>query len=189
MNLPAIGDSAPQRGQGPIEIALFSYVQCQECKDVTKGVSDFVQKNPKYYKLSYVFNFPANNNEERRVAEAALCIKKQNDDFFWKLPEQLVKDEKIALEESINNAAKGVGSNYEEFRSCFLAREFKDAVEAHIQGTKELGFFRSPVVVMDGFVYETPTAEDLIDRARDLKAEKGLGFNFFYNLKKKLFGS
>jgi protein-disulfide isomerase len=189
MTLPAVGEAAPHKGSGPIEVTLFSYVQCEECKDVTKTLSEFVDDNSKYFKLNYIFNFPGNNNEERMVAEAAMCLKKQNEDFFWKFPENLKKDGATPLEDNINNAAKAVGAKFDDFRTCFLAREFREAVEAHVQGTQTLGFFRSPVVVLDGTVYESPSAEGIVEKARDLKAQKGLGFNLFYNIKKALFGS
>jgi len=188
IDLPPVGEAAPHKGQGPIEITLFSYLQCQDCKSLTKTMSDFVENNPKYYKLNYVFNFQESNNEERMVSEAGMCLRKQNENYFWIFSQVLVKSD-AGIEEAVNNAAKATGADFEAFRACFLAREFKDAVNSHVLGTKTLGFHRSPVVVIEGSVYEVPDATALMDKAQELKAEKGLGFNLFYKIKKALFGS
>lgn len=184
MDLPKVGDLAPHKGDGPIEIALFSYLQCEECKTVTQALSELADNYPKYYRVSYVFNFSDSNNEERMVAEAAMCVGKQSEKFFWSFPQNLKKTENTSLEENINATVKSMGADYDGFRTCFLAREFKDSVENHLQSTKKLGFYKTPVIVMDGLVLETPNPQNLMDKALEVKAEKGLGFNLFYKLKK-----
>lgn len=184
IDLPSVGDAAPHKGTGPIEIALFSYLQCENCKSVTQALSELAESNPKYFRVSYVFNFAENNNEERMVAEAAMCLSKQKDQFFWDFPQALKKSENTSLEENINAAVKSMGADFDGFRTCFLNREYKDKVETHLQSTKNLGFYKTPVVVMDGVVLETPIAGDLVEKAMEMKAEKGLGFNFIYKIKK-----
>lgn len=190
MTVPELEKIAPVIGSGPINITLLSQFQCKECRQVEQSLVDLAEDQPKYFKLNYVFNFTEGHPEERMIAEAALCLRKQKEDYFWQFPQFLAKTEGSALEEDINSTAKSLGANFEEFRGCFLAREFKDIVEGHAQKSKEMGFYRSPVVVLDGRVYETPvdSAQVLLD-ARELRAEKGLGFNLFYNLKKLIKGS
>ncbi|MBY0315424.1 MAG: thioredoxin domain-containing protein [Bdellovibrionales bacterium] len=184
IELPKVGDAAPHKGTGPIEIALFSYPQCEDCKDITRTLSDLADTYPKYYRVSYVFNFADNNNEERMVAEASMCLGKQDEKYFWSFPNSLKKLENTSLEENINETVKSLGANFDAFRTCFLAREFKDQVEMHLQSTKSLGFYKTPVVVMDGMVMETPNSDQFMEKALELKAEKGLGFNLIYKLKK-----
>ncbi len=178
-------EMVPSKGQGPIEVLIFSNTQCEACKALSQSISAFVDDNPKYFALKYIFNFPDSNNEERMLAEASLCVRKQSEAFFWQFPSMLKQGE-ASIEESINNAARATGADFEQFRTCFLAREFKTAVDAHLEGTKTLGFHKPPVAVLNGMVYENPNAELLIDQALSLKAEKGLGFNLLYKLKKML---
>ncbi len=188
LSLGEVDSRAPHYGQGPISIMILSRWDCNECQPISAEMTKFVASYSKYFKMSYLFNFPTNSNEERMISEASLCLKKQNDEFFWKFAGQFDSKANENLEESINMAAKATGADFEGFRSCFLAREFKDDVEMHLTSTQNLGFYRNPVVVIDGRVHETPNTQELIAQALDLKAEKGLGFNFFYNFKKMLFG-
>lgn len=183
LSLPAVDSAAPQVGEGPITVLFFSRWDCDNCKSIGSSISDFVESHHKYFKMSYLFNFPPNSNEERMVAEASLCVKKQNADFFWKFVGIFDPKSNENLEEAVNQAAKTSGADFEQFRACFLAREFKDQVEAHLQATKDFGFYRNPVVVLDGKVMETPQTDEFVDSALALKAEKGLGFNLFYNIK------
>lgn len=133
--------------------------------------------------MSYLFNFPPNSNEERMVAEASFCLKKQNPNYFWKFLSNFDPKSNANLEEAVNDSVKASGGDFEAFRTCFLAREFKDQVEAQLQATQGFGFYRSPVVVLDGKVMEVPSSEDFVEKALALKAEKGLGFNLFYKIK------
>jgi protein-disulfide isomerase len=176
-------EMVPSKGSGPIEIVLFSSTQCESCKTLSQSMSDFVPADSKYFILKYVFNFPDSNTDERMLAEAGLCLRKQSDAFFWQFP-SLFKAGEASIEESINNAARATGADFEKFRSCFLAREFKPAIDAHLEGTKTLGFHKPPVAVVNGIVYEHPDAEVLKDQALSAKADKGLGFNLLYKLKK-----
>ncbi len=176
-------DMVPHKGNGPIEIVLFSNIQCEACKSLTQAMSGFVAEDSKYFLLKYVFNFPDSNNDERMWAEAALCVRKQSEKLFWQFPSFALKSEG-SIEEAINNAVRSTGADFEAYRTCFLAREFKTAIDAHLEGTKTLGFHKPPVVVVDGTVFESPDVEELMDKALSVKAEKGLGFNLLYNLKK-----
>jgi protein-disulfide isomerase len=180
-------EMVPSIGNGPIEILLFTNTQCESCQGLLQTMSSFAQNNAKYFVVKYIFNFPDSNSEERMLAEASLCLRKQNDAFFWQFPSLFTKGE-TPIEESINNAARNSGADFEKFRSCFLAREFKAVVDAHLEGTKTLGFHKPPVAVVNGLVHEKPDAQALIEQALDVKAEKGLGFNFFYKLKKMFAG-
>jgi protein-disulfide isomerase len=181
-------DMVPSIGTGPIEILLFTNTQCESCQELVQTMSSFAANNGKYFVVKYVFNFPDGNGDERMLAEASLCLRKQNDSYFWQFPSIFTKGE-TPIEEAINNAARNSGADYEKFRSCFLAREFKDTVEAHLAGTKTLGFHRPPVAVVNGLVHEKPVAHELIDEALGIKAEKGLGFNLIYKLKKMFAGN
>ncbi|MCC6137936.1 MAG: thioredoxin domain-containing protein [Bdellovibrionaceae bacterium] len=183
VSVPTVNDSAPHLGEGPISELFFSRWDCENCKAVGSAVSGFVDSHAKHFKMSYLFNFPPNSNEERMVAEASLCLKKQSETHFWKFLSAFDPKSNDNLEEAVNLAVKSSGGNFEAFRTCFLAREFKDQVEAHLQATKDFGFYRSPVVVLDGKVMEVPTSDDFVESALALKAEKGLGFNFFYKIK------
>ncbi len=180
-------EMVPSIGNGPIEILLFTNTQCESCQDLLQSMSTFAQNNAKYFVVKYIFNFPDSNSDERMLAEASLCLRKQNDAFFWQFPSLFTKGE-TPIEESINNAARNSGADFEKFRSCFLAREFKTTVDAHLEGTKTLGFHKPPVAVVNGLVHEKPEAQTLIDQAFDVKAEKGLGFNLLYKLKKMFAG-
>ncbi len=183
LSVPDVDSSAPQVGEGPISVLFFSRWDCDNCKSIGTSISEFVDSHHKYFKMSYVFNFPPNSNEERMVAEASMCVKKQDSDFFWKFVGAFDAKSNENLEEAVNQAAKSSGADFEQFRSCFLAREFKDQVESHLQATKDFGFYRNPVVVLDGKVMEVPQKDEFVDSALALKAEKGLGFNLFYNIK------
>lgn len=183
VSIPNVDNSAPQVGEGPISVLFFSRWDCDNCKSIGSSISDFVDSHGKYFKMSYLFNFPPNSNEERMVAEASLCVKKQNPEFFWKFASVFDPKSNEVLEEAVNQGVRSSGADFEAFRTCFLAREFKDQVEAHLQATKDFGFYRSPVVVLDGKVMEMPKSEQFVDEALALKAEKGLGFNFFYHIK------
>jgi protein-disulfide isomerase len=186
--MPEMASSVPQAGQGPINVFIFTRWNCETCGDTLKGLTQFVSSYQKYFKLSFLFNFPANSGEERMTAEAALCLKKQSDDLFWKFLENFDVKSQPTVEESINTAAKSAGADFESFRTCFLAREFKEQVDQQIQATQSFGFYRTPVVVLDGKVLENPSMDEFVNQALDLKAEKGLGFNLFYKLK-KMFGN
>jgi len=190
MPTPKVDAFAPSKGTGPIDITVLTQFNCKECRDVEQKMYEVVADHPKAYHLNFVFNIPDNNPEERMIAEAALCMKKQKDEYFWNFLTALSKSKGGALEEDLNNTAKSMGAKFEDFRSCFLAREFKDAVESHVQQAKAMGFYRSPVVLIDGRVYEPPvSAQALVEDAQELKAEKGLGFNLFYKIKKMFKGT
>lgn len=184
VSVPDVDKNAPHVGQGPISVLFFSRWDCENCKSIGAPIANFVSSHGKYFKMSYLFNFPPNSNEERMVAEAALCVQKQNSDMFWKFASIFDPKSKEVLEESVNQAVKDSGADFEAFRTCFLARELKDQVEAHLQATKDFGFYRTPVIVLDGKVMEVPSADAVIEDALALKAEKGLGFNLFYKIKK-----
>lgn len=175
--------SVPSKGSGPINVLLFSRFDCDDCRNVASEVERFVGNYPKYFTLSYLFNFPVNSNEERMVAEASMCIKKQNDDYFWKFVESFNPKSAEGIEEAVNQSAKSSGADYEAFRTCFLGRELKDQVESQLQATKDFGFYKTPVVVLDGKIMETPNTDEFVAEALALKAEKGLGFNLFYKIK------
>lgn len=184
--LPEFATAVPQSGEGPISVLIFTRWDCETCGTTLKGLTQFISSYQKYFKLSFLFNFPPNSGEERMVAEAGLCLKKQSDGLFWKFLENFDPKSQPSIEESINTTVKGVGGDFESFRSCFLAREFKDQVDQQIQATQTFGFYKNPVVVLDGKVMENPSVDEVICQALDLKAEKGLGFNLLYKLKKWL---
>lgn len=183
VSIPNVDESAPHLGEGPISVLFFSRWDCENCKSVGTALSHFVDSHSKHFKMSYLFNFPPNSNEERMVAEASFCLKKQNPNYFWKFLSNFDPKSNANLEEAVNDSVKASGGDFEAFRTCFLAREFKDQVEAQLQATQGFGFYRSPVVVLDGKVMEVPSSEDFVEKALALKAEKGLGFNLFYKIK------
>lgn len=183
VSLPQVSSDAPHAGEGPITVILLSRWDCESCKTVAQGLFNFVNGQDKYFKLSYLFNFPINSNEERMISEAALCLQKQQSDYFWTFAGSLDPKSSETVEEAVNQTVRQTGADFDAFRSCFLAREFKDQVEAHLQGTKDLGFYKAPVVVLDGQVMEMPNVQQFMDAAMALKAEKGLGLNWFYKIK------
>lgn len=183
VSLPSVSSEAPHLGEGPITVILLSRWDCESCKSVTQGLFDFVSGQEKYFKVSYLFNFPQNSNEERMISEASLCLQKQKSDYFWSFAGTLDTKSSETVEESVNQTVRKTGADFEAFRACFLAREFKDQVESHLEGTKDLGFYKTPVIVLDGRVMEMPDVTQFINEAMALKVEKGLGLNWFYKLK------
>lgn len=187
LQLPDTTDVVPKTGQGPITVAVFSRWNCEGCDQKLRSLSEFVNNYNKYFQMSFLFNFPANSGEERMIAEAGLCLNKQQNKLFWDFVSNFDMKADPSVEESINSAVKKTKADYEAYRTCFLAREFKDQVDQQLQATQSFGFHKNPVVILDGNVLEDPNVQQVINQALDLKAEKGLGFNLFYNLKKMLF--
>jgi protein-disulfide isomerase len=93
-------EMVPSIGNGPIEILLFTNTQCESCQGLLQSMSSFAQNNAKYFVVKYIFNFPDSNSDERMLAEASLCLRKQNDAFFWQFPSLFTKGE-TPIEESI----------------------------------------------------------------------------------------
>lgn len=184
-----LSDAVPFQGTGKLNLTLFSSLSCDECKEIETKVDDMVKAEPDVLRLNYLFHFADNDRDSRLLSEAALCVKKLNDKSFWDFLKAR-RDGKLTAEESvINDTVKSLNLDFAEFQKCFLAREFKGTVDAHLAKSKELGFYRPPVVVIENQVFDKPNYEEIKETLEKIKSEKGLvKFSFWQKIKSWFFG-
>ena len=110
----------------------------------------------------FLYFFQDQDRSARMSAEAALCLHSQKSEYFWSFVKASQGSDNPNDEAIINASAKQSGADFASFRECFLSRKFKQEVDNQLALVKSLGVTQSPLLVVDGKVYEKPENLDPI---------------------------
>lgn len=146
----------PQWGKSEPDVVFFGDWSCKACSESLKTFLDTKRNWGERARGSFVFSFPERDRETRMGAEAALCVQSQNAEAFWSFLENMANQEESDLEKKIYAAVDSSGADSQSFKNCFLKREFKDEVNGHLSFAKYLGITKTPIMVIEGKVYEPP---------------------------------
>lgn len=169
-----LSDAVPFQGKGKVNLTIFSNLMCDECKDIEAKMDNLIKTESDNFRLNYLFQFTERDREARMLAEASLCVKKQSDKGFWDFLSARRQGKLTSDENSINDTVKGLSLNFEEFQKCFLAREFQNSIDSQLSKSKELGFYRPPVVMVENQVFDNPDFNEIKASVDRIKAERGL---------------
>lgn len=185
MSLPKGQGHSLTLGEGPIGLTVFANLRCEGCVEAFKYAYEKAAKEPKVYSFNFVFSFDEGDNEERMLSEAATCLSKDSPSNFWLFLNRF--EQQGDLEQDIYTTVESLGLEKEEFRGCFLAREFKEAVERQRKLRQAMGFNRLPMAIVDGQVLEPSEVSSIGALAQQAKVDKGMT-GFWYRLKSWFFG-
>lgn len=146
-----IGD-APAWGSkdAKVQLVAFSDFQCPYC---SKG-ADIISEVKKKYgsKVTVAFkHFPLSFHPDAKpAAEAAMCVREQNADKFWKYHDILFKNQQALKADDLAKYAKDVGVNEAKFKECFDSHKFAKAIEADQAYGEKIGVRSTPTFFVNG---------------------------------------
>jgi hypothetical protein len=153
---PEITEDMPQWGtQGP-EMVYVGHWSCQGCGSALEAFLEARKNYETQIQGAFIYSFPERDREARMSAEAALCVKSQNQDLFWTFIDIVMDIQDGDIESNINEAAKNSGVDFDEFRDCFLKRKHQQVVDTHLAYAKKLGITAAPLMILQGNILDLP---------------------------------
>lgn len=146
-----VGDS-PTLGSKDAKITIVEYsdFQCPYCGRATETVKQLMEKYGKKVRLVFK-HFPMPfHNEAQLAAEASLCAKEQKVDYFWKMHDELFKDQTKLGKSDLKATAKKLGLDTGKFDSCLDARKYQAAVKQEMKEAEEIGVKATPTFFVNG---------------------------------------
>jgi len=138
------------KADAKVTVVEFSDFQCPYC---SKGAEIMDQIKKKYKgKVKIVFkNFPLPfHTHAKMAANAALCAKEQKEESFWKLHDEMFKDQSGLNKEGLIAKAKKVGLDSKVFSKCLEDNKFMKVVEGDMEEGKKVGVKSTPTFFVNG---------------------------------------
>lgn len=159
------------KADAPVTIVEFSEYQCPYCK---RHVDQTMPKIKENYidtgKVKYVFrDFPLEFHPNAMPAAlAAECAGDEGNDMYFKMHDELFKNQASLSEEKIIEIAKSIGLNMKNFNTCFESEKYKDEIAKDIEDGKKLGISGTPGFIINGWLvkgaFPFETFEALIEQ-------------------------
>ena len=154
---------APSLGgeDAKVVVAEFSDFQCRYCQ---KGAEILKEMRKKYGdKIKIVFkNFPLSfHNDAEGAALAGLCAQEQDQKFFWKMHDEMFRNQNGLDKKSLTGMAEKIGLKMQDFVACMESRKHKGKIRASIEEGKRLGVKSTPTFFINGQVVMGVNREEI----------------------------
>ncbi|MBL6990470.1 MAG: DsbA family protein [Bacteriovoracaceae bacterium] len=144
--------NAPFRGgaNAKVTIVEFTDFQCPFCSKANDIMAELKKKYGDKIKIVYK-NFPLPfHNHAKKAAEAALCAKEQSLDLFWKIHDEMFKNQDKLADKDLKELAKKVGLDVAKLESCLTSHKYAMQVQADIEQGKKVGVKSTPTFFVNG---------------------------------------
>ncbi|MDA8793371.1 DsbA family protein [Bacteriovoracaceae bacterium] len=145
-------EGAPSLGPESAKVTIVEYSDFQ-CPYCAKGSEIMAQLKKKYKgKIKIAFkNFPLPfHNQAKQAAVGAMCAFDQSSELFWKMHDQLFKDQSKLDSSSLKATAKSLGLKSEKFNECLDGNKFMQRIDQDIAEGKKLGIKSTPTFFVNG---------------------------------------
>lgn len=148
----------PVRGDpnAPVTVIEFSDFQCPYCARASKSIgAALLASYPGKVKLVHK-NLPLSQIHPwaEAAAIAGECALQQSNDAFWKLYDDLFKQQKQITNKNLKDTAERVvkqaGGDLKQFSECFTARATISAIQADMGEAAALGVNSTPTFFVNG---------------------------------------
>lgn len=144
-NAPSFGPK-----DAKVTIVEFSDFQCPFC---AKGADVVTELKKKYgNKIQVAFKnypLPFHNNAEI-AAVASLCANEQSANHFWKMHDEMFRNQDSLSADGLKKLAKAAGIKAEPFAKCLSENKFIDQVKADVEEGKKINVKSTPTFFVNG---------------------------------------
>jgi protein-disulfide isomerase len=153
-HLNATGNPSTGPADAPVTLVEFADFECPHCKEFSDVFPDIKQKFPNI-RLVYK-DLPLNDIHPwaESGAVAARCAFMQSAEAFWKMHDQIFKEQDNITPgnawDEFNGFAKDEGLDTDAFKTCLSSPEAKAAVDANRTDAVTLGVDSTPTVYVNG---------------------------------------
>lgn len=134
----------------PIQIKVFSAVNCPDCIPLVKGLAAVQNLYPDYFSLSWIYNFDEKDGFARMVSESALCVQSQKPRAVLDFLQTFAVEPSTLNESQFSEWATGQGLNGENFKECVAQGKNRDLATQHLSYSRTLGLSSLPTIWLDG---------------------------------------
>lgn len=144
-NAPTFGPKTAK-----VTIIEFSDFQCPFC---AKGADVLNELKKKYgNKIQVAFkNYPLPfHNHAEIAAVAGLCANEQSTNHFWKMHDEMFKNQDSLSASGLKKLAKNAGLKMEAFEKCLSENKYIDQVKADMEEGKKINVKSTPTFFVNG---------------------------------------
>src|SRR5690554_863239 len=144
-NAPTFGPKTAK-----VTIIEFSDFQCPFC---AKGADILTELKKKYgNKIQVAFkNYPLPfHNHAEIAAVAGLCANEQSTNHFWKMHDEMFRNQDSLSNEGLKKLAKNAGLKMEAFEKCLSENKYLDQVRADMEEGKKINVKSTPTFFVNG---------------------------------------
>jgi protein-disulfide isomerase len=144
-NAPTFGSKTAK-----VTIVEFSDFQCPFC---AKGADVLTELKKKYGdKIQVAFKqypLPFHNHAEG-AAVASLCANEQSSKLFWKMHDEMFKNQDSLSADGLKKLAKNVGLNSADFDKCMAENKYLAQVKADMEEGQKINVKSTPTFFING---------------------------------------
>ncbi|MCB0221969.1 MAG: thioredoxin domain-containing protein [Chrysiogenetes bacterium] len=150
-------DKTASRGKQGSKVVLveFSDFQCPYCSRAATTIAERIYPE---YKDRVEFHFkhlPLSFHDwAKPAANAALCVKEQGEDKFWKAYSYLFENQRSIsranIDQKVRDMAQVAGANAKEFAMCYQENRHAAEIERDMAEANSLGITGTPAFVING---------------------------------------
>lgn len=142
--------------EAPVTVTVFSDFQCPFCARVDPMLQQVVKDPELKGKVNVVFkHFPLSFHKQARpAAKAALAAKEQGDEYFWKMGEKMLANQRALGDENFSKWAEEIGLDVKKFEQDLKnndAKYEKQISEDMKQGTTVAKVRGTPSLFVNGW--------------------------------------
>lgn len=144
-NAPTFGPKTAK-----VTIIEFSDFQCPFC---AKGADILTELKKKYgNKIQVAFkNYPLPfHNHAEIAAVAGLCANEQSTNHFWKMHDEMFKNQDSLSADGLKKLARNAGVKVEAFEKCLSENKYIDQVRADMEEGKKINVKSTPTFFVNG---------------------------------------
>lgn len=151
-NAPFMGPA-----DAPVVIAVFNDFQCPYCARLLPLLKQVLDTYPEEVKLVFK-HFPLRNHRfARQAAIAALAAGRQGK--FWEFQEQLFANLKQLSDQKVQEIAKGLSLNEEQFTKDMKDPKIAAAINEDMRDASKAGVRGTPTIFVNGRLLKTRSME------------------------------
>jgi protein-disulfide isomerase len=114
-------DAIMGKKDAKVTVTIFSDFQCPFCARVDPMLHEVVKDPELKDKVNVVFkHFPLSFHKQARPAsKAAMAAKEQGDEYFWKMSEKMLANQRALTDENFSKWAQEIGLDVKKFEQDF----------------------------------------------------------------------
>ena len=133
-----------------VTIVEYSDFQCPFC---SKG-ADVINEVKKLYKgkVRVVFkNYPLPFHPQAKgAAEISLCAREQGSDYFWKIHDEMFKNQASLTQDKLAPFMKSIGLNSDKMEKCLKDHKYLGKIKEDMALGQDLGIKSTPTFFING---------------------------------------
>lgn len=143
---------APIKGPGNAKVTIVEYsdFQCPFCSKASKTIAELEKKYGSKIRVAFK-NYPLPfHSNARMAAEAAQCMKAQDQKLFWKMHDAMFEDQTKLDKDNLIATAKRLGAKESDFKTCLETTPHKAVIEGDMAEGQKLGIKSTPTFFING---------------------------------------